>query len=194
MQDMLDGLSRIIALDDVDAVLTGYFADAEQVGVVAKTLPHLKARHILIDPVIGDHGALYVGEAVAEAIRDQLLPLATIITPNLFELQWLSQRSEVEEAVARLGVAETLVTSVPDGVDKLATRLFTSSGSYTQTASRLAKVPHGTGDMLAGLYLAHRITQPPATAFALAIAGLEHVIAASEGSPSLQVVNLRTAR
>ncbi len=192
LQDMLNAMQSMGALDNIDAVLTGYFADESQVRVVAETLQKLKPSHILIDPVIGDHGALYVAEAVGEAIRDQLLPLATIITPNLFELLWLSKRADVESAVDVLGIAETLVTSVPGGEDRLETLLFTPTGNHTHSATRLAHVPHGTGDMLAGLYLAHRITQPPATAFAQAMAGLEHVIAASDGLASLQVAKLGT--
>ncbi len=45
---------------------------------------------VLCDPVIGDHGGLYVPEAVATAIRDRLMPLATLATPNRFELAWLT--------------------------------------------------------------------------------------------------------
>ena len=48
---------------------------------------------VCVDPILGDAGKLYVAEETAEAIRDQLLPLASIATPNLFELQWLSGAS-----------------------------------------------------------------------------------------------------
>ena len=45
---------------------------------------------VLVDPILGDAGRLYVAPETAEAIRDELLPLATVATPNLFELQWLT--------------------------------------------------------------------------------------------------------
>ena len=45
---------------------------------------------MLVDPVLGDAGRLYVAQETAEAIRDRLIPLADIATPNLFELGWLT--------------------------------------------------------------------------------------------------------
>ena len=95
LEQMLQTLDGLGAFNGLDAVMTGYFANAAQVIAVANQIESLaklnQALHVLVDPVIGDHGALYVAEDVAEAIRDHLLPLATIITPNLFELdvvQW----------------------------------------------------------------------------------------------------------
>jgi pyridoxine kinase len=194
MQEMLDGLTQIGALDNVEGVLTGYFADAEQVKVAATAIAKLKPRHILVDPVMGDHGALYVPQAVAKAIRDQLMPLATIITPNLFELQWLAQETDIQKAVAELKKSETLVTSVPADDDHLATELHVDGGRHVHAFKRRDSVPHGTGDFLAGLYLACRMSEGPATAFTKAMTGLERVIAASTGSSSLQVATITAAR
>ena len=43
------------------------------------------------DPVIGDVGqGIYVAAGVGEFFRDRALPLATIATPNAFELEWLT--------------------------------------------------------------------------------------------------------
>jgi pyridoxine kinase len=187
MQKMLEGLKRIGALENLDAVLTGYFADAEQVAVIAETLPSLACPHILVDPVIGDHGALYVPEAVAIAIRDHLLPRATITTPNQFELQWLAREQDIAAAVRKLCRTETLVTSVGIDPTHLATQLYAGTDVQEHTTMRRAHVPHGTGDFLAGLYLGHRLHENPATAFTKAMAGMEHVITASAGSPRLKV-------
>nr|WP_234827464.1 bifunctional hydroxymethylpyrimidine kinase/phosphomethylpyrimidine kinase [Sinorhizobium meliloti] len=44
----------------------------------------------LCDPVVGP--GLYVPEAIAGVMRDQLLPMADIATPNPFELSWLTER------------------------------------------------------------------------------------------------------
>ncbi|WP_234892563.1 bifunctional hydroxymethylpyrimidine kinase/phosphomethylpyrimidine kinase [Sinorhizobium meliloti] len=47
----------------------------------------------LCNPVMGDTGSgLYVPEAIADVMRDRLLPMADIATPNLFELSWLTER------------------------------------------------------------------------------------------------------
>ena len=90
MSAMITTLKKLGAFENLDAIITGYFASAEQIEIVAAFIAKLKCSIVLIDPVLGDHGKLYVGEAVAQAIRDKLLPLATIVTPNAFELSWLT--------------------------------------------------------------------------------------------------------
>jgi pyridoxine kinase len=190
LADMLAALSGVKAFEKLDAVLTGYFASAAQVIAVAEQIVSLAKQNqqlrVLVDPVIGDHGALYVGHDVAESIRDQLLPLATITTPNLFELGWLSGETDVDAAVKKLNVAETIVTSIPEGTD-LVTRLYTNGGIINHNIPRASKVPNGTGDFLAGSYLAERIEASPRLAFERAMARLEMTIAASMGSAVLKV-------
>jgi pyridoxine kinase len=184
-----DRLSSLGALDGLDAVLTGYFATPAQIIAAADRIATLKAArqslHILVDPVLGDHGRLYVGPDVADAIRDRLLPLATITTPNLFELGWLTDETDLETAIAKLGVAETIITSVP--VDnKLATLLQTPDLRLAHHMPRHDKMPNGTGDFLAGAYLSERLLANPEQAFAAAMTRLESVIAASAGSAVLR--------
>ena len=190
LEDMLAALNRINAFDKLDAVMTGYFTSAAQVVAVAKQISTLKAAreslHVLVDPVIGDHGALYVPLDVAEAIRDHLLPLATITTPNLFELTWLTGSEIVADAVNYLNVAETIVTSVPQGSDALTTILYINGTNKTHIMPRHEKVPHGTGDFLAGCYLAGRLDKNVERAFEAAMAKLETVIQRSAGLPTLR--------
>jgi pyridoxine kinase len=129
--EALDGLG---VLQIVGAVLTGYFASPEQVEAVANILVRMKSAKpelfILVDPVMGDEAGLYVPQPVAEAISDQLVPLATCITPNRFELEWLSGNPMSNEADAiaaarRLALPEVLATSVPAGDGHLSTMLIT---------------------------------------------------------------------
>ena len=47
----------------------------------------------MLDPVLGDAGKLYVDPAIAVAMQEKLLPLADLMTPNAFELGWLSGRN-----------------------------------------------------------------------------------------------------
>jgi pyridoxine kinase len=42
------------------------------------------------DPVLGDNGKLYVPEALVDLYRSQVLPIATVLTPNQFECELLS--------------------------------------------------------------------------------------------------------
>jgi pyridoxine kinase len=195
MDAMLAALETLGAFQALDAVMTGYFANADQVAVAAKWIEGLRrinpALYVLIDPVIGDDEALYVSEALANSIRDRLLPLATCATPNAFELSWLSQRTvkgcEDAVAVARsLGVHEVLVTSVPDGAS-LANIIVTDKSSHSAASPKLMDVPHGTGDLLAGLYLAHRVDNAPEEALNRAMHILSRTITASLGGETLAI-------
>jgi pyridoxine kinase len=195
MQEMIEILEKLGALQKCGAVMTGYFADAEQIKTAAGAIAGIKKRNsncaVLVDPVIGDDGALYVPQAVAEAIRDQLVPLATIATPNAFELSWLTgmevgDEKSATEAASHLGLAEILITSVPSG-DDLATLLIAEGRLCSHRAKRLAQVPHGTGDYLSGLFLAYRLKHYAPEAFNLAMAKLEAAIVRSSGSSVLLV-------
>jgi pyridoxine kinase len=195
MHEMLEKLEQLGALNDCAAVITGYFADAEQVDIAALTIDRLRKQNpgliVLVDPVIGDDGALYVPLPVAVAIRDKLVPLATIATPNTYELSWLTDMAVHDEktameAAAHLGLAETLITSVPSA-GSLATLLVAAGLAHSHKAKRLAHVPHGTGDFLAGLYFAHRLKHAAPAAFDLAMTRLDAAIAKSMGGSVLDI-------
>src|SRR5436305_13974 len=110
-------------------VLTGYFASAAQIETAARFIAGEKksnpAGYYLCDPVLGDeHTGLYVKPVIAEAIRDMLVPLADGLTPNAFELGWLTRLEVRDGRTAKLAAAElagrdVVVTSVPAGADRL---------------------------------------------------------------------------
>src|SRR2546421_1931714 len=111
LADMLSALEADGCWPSLDAVLTGYFTSPQGVAAAAEAIGRIRAAKpgipVLVDPVVGDAGRLYVAQATAEAIRDALLPLATIATPNLFEFSWLMGRpsrspQETEQAARRL--------------------------------------------------------------------------------------------
>jgi hydroxymethylpyrimidine/phosphomethylpyrimidine kinase len=97
-------------LDDigVDAVKTGMLASPELVGVTAKRLADVTAP-VVVDPVcVSKHGdPLLVPEAV-EAILVELLPLATVVTPNLDEVSRLTG-VDVDDAVSARRAADALI-------------------------------------------------------------------------------------
>lgn len=192
MAQMLTALETLGALRHVDGVMTGYFASPGQVEEVAKLIARIQPSFVLVDPVMGDHGRLYVPEAVAQAIRSQLLPLASCIAPNGFELGWLSGRGVTDEesaiAAARmLGTGEVLATSIAAADDRLATLLITAQDVHAVRVPKLPAVPHGTGDFLSGLYLAARLAMPPETALSSAMQTLQRAITLSAGTPVLDV-------
>ena len=190
MARMFAALEALGALSDLDAMLTGYFASAGQVEEVSGLLDRITVPYLLVDPVMGDHGRLYIPQEVAEAIRS-LVPRATCITPNAFELSWLSGAEVTDEtsaiAAARsLALPEVLATSVP-AQDGLATLLVMPDAVHRIATPKLEMVPHGTGDFLSGLYLAERLVHPPQQAFEAAMTTLARAIARSEGTGVLDV-------
>lgn len=191
IEEMFTALKAVGALNGLAAIMTGYFTSAQQVIAVGKQIATLKAAdeklHVLVDPVIGDHGKLYVAENVAEAIRSELLPLASIITPNLFELRWLTGVDDVNVAVKKLAVPETIVTSLPSDETHLATELHVGGTTLRHVMLRQQQVPNGTGDFLAGCYLAERLKQPADSAFPKAMLRVEQAVLKSLGSPALKL-------
>lgn len=103
LAEQLEMLEAQGFLEGVRGVLTGYFASPGQIRVVASFLQSLKAKKpeviVLVDPILGDFDCgLYVEDAVAIALRETLLPLSHLITPNLFEFLWLAGALPVEDA------------------------------------------------------------------------------------------------
>src|SRR5690606_4583480 len=152
-------LERAPWLGEVGAILTGYFGAPSQIDPVAGLIRSLKRRDPAVlyvcDPVIGDTGGLYVAADTAARVRDVLLPLADIATPNRFELAWFTGRDGPEVELARaLGPARVLVTSARDG-DNVGNVLVRPKDVVRLFHRTLAEVPKGLGDVTAALYLAH---------------------------------------
>ncbi len=89
----IDDLIRAPWIGEVRGVLTGYFGNAAQVSAVARLIAALRENRpdllYVCDPVMGDLGGLYIPEPTAVAIRDELIPLASLATPNRYELAWI---------------------------------------------------------------------------------------------------------
>lgn len=190
-------LKRLIELsfirEDV-IVLTGYFANAEQIDAVAGVIEGLDQALYICDPVVGDAPkGLYVPEDVARGIKEKLVPMADILTPNAFELGWLTGQdiSDREAAHAACRAAfwdkEVVVTSIPQD-DELVTALYDDKLEKSFARPKLAGVPHGTGDILAALLAARlALGSPLVDGLGLALAQTERVIAASAGTGALDL-------
>ena len=198
LEAILKSLDELGALDNCVGVMTGYFASADQIRVAASFIRKMKNKnaslYVLVDPVLGDDSSLYVSNEVATAIRDELLPLASCITPNCFELGWLSGRpvsnkSDVLLAAATLPHKEILATSIPLDATTIATLAITGN-EYAETISPVKLgVPHGTGDFLAGLYFAAHLNGfESREALKLSTGILDSAISRSLGQPCLDII------
>ncbi|KAF8634617.1 hypothetical protein AX15_000822 [Amanita polypyramis BW_CC] len=98
LKNLFDAMSQNELLRP-DRLLTGYIPGGGALSAVADLARKLKSQNsrlvYLLDPVMGDAGSLYVAPDVIPVYRS-MLPLATIITPNWFEVETLTQVSLVD--------------------------------------------------------------------------------------------------
>jgi pyridoxine kinase len=168
-----EDLAKSEKLGELGGIISGYLGDAEQASAIASLVKAVKAANpeapYLCDPVMGDHttasgGGLYVPKATAEAIRDELVPLADIVTPNCFELGWLTKRDVESElqalsAARALGNERVLVTSSPAmRRNAIANLLAGPRGAVAAEHAIIPNPPHGTGDLIAGLFLSNLLS------------------------------------
>ncbi len=74
-----------------DAVKIGMVSSTALIKVIAERLTHYKAENIVIDPVmVATSGSRLIDESAVETLKSELLPLATVVTPNIPEAEILS--------------------------------------------------------------------------------------------------------
>jgi pyridoxine kinase len=95
----------------VTTVLSGYLASAAQADLLARSLP--EGVFYACDPVIGDlPGGQYVSDEIIQAYRERLIPRATVLLPNQFELGLLTG-SSMHTPTAALDAARELLACYP---------------------------------------------------------------------------------
>lgn len=191
--NMADWLIDAGALDNCAAVLTGYLPTPGHIDAAAQITAKLKARHPHIiyccDPICGDAGRLYLPPEVMHGLRDRLLPLADMATPNLFELQMLAglegfaDEIEVINAARDIGVPHLVVTSAPAAKGRIANLAIGDDILRCETACA-PEAPNGMGDFFAALYLGLTLSGE-AKALGIASATLAQLAAANMETTSL---------
>lgn len=168
---ILDGLEQRGVLQNVDALLTGYLGDPAVGEVILSALPRLKKDALwLCDPVMGDVGrGMFVRDGVPDFFKSRALQSAKIITPNQFELEYLSgikikTLADAKQACAdmhALGPDIILVTSlITDETKDNEIQMLTSSKSgeeHVVSTRRLPldPAPNGAGDFTSAVFLAN---------------------------------------
>jgi pyridoxine kinase len=151
---------------------------------------------------MGDDGALYVSKALAESILKDLVPLADILFPNIFELQQLSGlpvtglkdvRPAMEALRKKTRGALIVATGIPDAAhrDILTSLALDDSGLWQAKAKRHDMHASGNGDCFAALflgrYLGHR-DLPTALGNAAEDMGIITGLTAATKSDELKIV------
>jgi pyridoxine kinase len=178
-------------LGGVAAIVSGYVASPAQAEAIAGLVAAVKAARAdalyVCDPVIGDAGQLYVSEAIAAAMRDRLLPLADLATPNAFECAWLAGRvaggagdwASLAAAARSLAPPRIVVTSAPALMRGHVANLLVERPEALMAEHRLVESrTKGTGDLLAALLTARLVEgRDPAKALELATASVLALVA-----------------
>ncbi len=157
-----DQIAAIFDDVSVDAVKIGMLANAEIIEAVARALRKHKAKNIVLDPVMvatsGD--SLIDGDAVA-AMRDTLIPLCDVLTPNIPEAEKLMRKAVLDMEAAAQSALELRAKAVylkgghlkrQDAIDVLADGMRTHEFSAPRVDTHNT---HGTGCTLSSAIAAN---------------------------------------
>src|SRR6478609_5820616 len=162
VREVITGIEERGVLGQIDAVLSGY-QGSEGIGdVIIDAVARVKAANpdavYACDPVMGNaKSGCFVAPAIPVLLRDRVVPAADIVTPNQFELGFLTETEPADLARA-MGPRTVLVTSVerpdrPEGtIEMLA---VTDDGAWIVQTPHIPMKANGSGDVTAALFTAH---------------------------------------
>jgi hydroxymethylpyrimidine/phosphomethylpyrimidine kinase len=158
---------RAVATDiGVDAAKTGMLASAAIVDAVADAIADTRLPNLVVDPVsVSKHGHRLLAEDAVDALRARILPLATLVTPNLPEAAALTGfpvdepdgMRKAAEAIRAMGPAAVLVKGGHlEGEDRADDLLFDGRELVWISGARIdTPHTHGTGCVLSSAIAAH---------------------------------------
>ncbi len=144
---------------DIAAVKLGMLANAAVIDLVADVLEHHRPPYVILDPVmVATSGATLLEDDALDALRQRLLPLATLVTPNIPEAQLLLRRpienaDDAEHAITALLEAGARAVLLKGGHlhegQRVIDRYDDGASRSEFSHARLALDAHGTGCTLA---------------------------------------------
>jgi len=172
--DLVRRTLRMLAEDvDIAAVRVGMLGSAEVASALASMLKELKLRNIVVDPVLrSSSGASLLDERGLQALRQELLPLADVITPNIDEATVLAG---AEAAPVGVPWEELLVglRTMSAQLRRLGSRAVVITGGHLQEANDyLIYLEDGTvkEEVFPGVHLESTSTHGTGCAFACSVA------------------------
>ena len=207
IREVMAGIEARGVLGECNGVLSGYMGAADIGAAILDAASTVKranpAARYCCDPVIGDVGrGIFVREGIPEFMRGKAVPAADIVTPNQFELDYLSRREsgtlraarDAVKAVHDLGPRAILVTSLhtdetpADSIDMLASD---ETGCFLVRTPKLPLTINGAGDAVAALFFAHYLRDGKlAEALSRAASSIFGVLAktAKSGAREIQLI------
>ena len=144
---------------EILAIKTGMLPTAEIISVVAEVVRSRQVPIVVVDPVLeSSSGFRLIDDRALEAIKQELLPLASLVTPNAAEAQRLSGvdirdqlgKQRVAEAILKTGVRGVLITGGDEVSEDASDLLMDSQGPTIFSTQRIGSIhTHGTGCTLA---------------------------------------------
>ena len=159
--DLLEQQARTLLEDmPVAAFKVGVLGSVENVLAVAEIVSDYPDIPLVIDPVLASgRGDDFSGEAVIQAMREMLLPQATLITPNAPEARRLAESDEdnsepsidvCAERLLEMGVQNVLITGTHENTPQVVNTLYNTDGVLRRDRwERLPGSYHGSGCTLA---------------------------------------------
>lgn len=171
VRDVITGIEERGVFPQVDVVLSGYQGGEGIADVILDTVARVKAANpsavYACDPVMGNaKSGCFVAPAIPVLLRDRVVPAADLITPNQFELGYLTDTEpdtlestlESVDLIRASGPRTVLVTSVerpdrePGTIEMLA---VDDAGAWIVHTPLLPLKANGSGDVTAALFTAH---------------------------------------
>ncbi|WP_438352951.1 pyridoxal kinase PdxY [Microbacterium sp. CJ88] len=204
---VITGIEERGVFGEIDVVLSGY-QGGEGIGdVILDAVARVKAANpsaiYACDPVMGNaRSGCFVAPAIPVLLRERVVPAADIITPNQFELGFLTGTEPdtidstlvAVDAVRATGPRTVLVTSVerPDREEGTIEMLVADdAGAWIVQTPQLPMKANGSGDVTAALFTAHyRATGDAASALARTTSSVFDLLQTTldAGSRELQLV------
>lgn len=200
-------------------LLSGYVGSPSFLKKIAEVVVELRKTNknftYVCDPVMGDNGKMYVPESLLPIYRDVIVPLADVLTPNHYEVEWLTGKkiNSVQDAWDALdkfhekGCKHVIISSSELGDAHTLVSLASSikDGKIKRVILKIPKLDAnflGTGDLFAALFLAwmHKTNEDIETSLENTVATLQavlkrtfsHALQLSGGStPTIEQLELR---
>jgi len=212
VREIVRGIDERGGLDDVELVLSGYQGGDDIGDAILDAVELVKSRNpgavYACDPVLGSaESGCFVAPEVQSLVRDRVVPKADLITPNQFELGFITgtEPHTLEETLASVdlvrasGPQTVLVTSVlrPDRpADTIEMIAVTPDGAWSVQTPRLAFKANGSGDVTAALFSSQLIASgDPAAALGRTAASMFELIenTLASGERELQLIEAQEA-
>lgn len=161
--DILDGVLKLNIFDEVSSIITDYIGSTEQIRITAEFIKKIQSLNpeisYLCDPVMGDTNVgTYVPQDVPQAIIKHLVPLADLLTPNVFELEYIYGKSfsstkeilsffEREKSISQPKIVVTGCVFKETPRDRIDIIIIEPNQNKVIEASRISVNPPGTGEL-----------------------------------------------